>query len=64
MSIEFKSDKTKSLFDCLVRFFTEDYMVKRLYMEQAGWRTVGELSAATRSLMQRSMGNTATMESL
>src|ERR1700722_19087668 len=30
MVIEFKSDKAKSLFDSLVRFFIEDYMVRRL----------------------------------
>jgi CRP-like cAMP-binding protein len=48
MAIEFKSDKAKSLFDSLVRFFTEDYMVRRLYLEQAGWRTIGELSVATK----------------
>jgi len=48
MAIEFKSDKARSLFDSLVRFFNEDYMVRRLYLEQAGWRTIGELSAATK----------------
>jgi hypothetical protein len=48
MAMEFRSDKAKSLFDSLVRFFTEDYMVRRLYIEQAGGRTIGELSAATK----------------
>jgi hypothetical protein len=46
--IGFKFEKTRVLFDSLVRFFTEDYMVRRLFLDQAGWRTVGELSAATK----------------
>ena len=47
-AVGFKSAKTKLLFDSLVRSFTEDYMMKRLFFEQAGWRTIGELSAATK----------------
>jgi hypothetical protein len=46
--VGFKSVKSKALFDSLVKSFTEDYMMKRRYLEQAGWRTIGELSAATR----------------
>lgn len=46
--VAFESAKTKVLFDSLVKSFTEDYMMKRLYLEQAGWRTVGELAAATK----------------
>ena len=46
--VGFKSAKSKLLFDTLIRFWTEDYMLKRLYLEQAGWRTVGELAAATK----------------
>jgi CRP-like cAMP-binding protein len=46
--IGFESGRTKLVFESLVRSFTEDYMVKRLYLEQAGWRTVGELSRATK----------------
>jgi hypothetical protein len=47
-AIAFKSEKAKLLFDCLAKFFMSDYMVKRLYLEQAGWRTLGELSTATK----------------
>jgi len=47
-AIAFKYEKTRVLFDSLVKFFTEDYMVKRLFLDQAGWRTVGELSTATK----------------
>jgi CRP-like cAMP-binding protein len=46
--IAFKSKMTRLLFDNMVGSFAEDYMVKRLYLEQAGWRTIGELSAATK----------------
>jgi hypothetical protein len=46
--IEFKLEKTKLLFESFVKAFVEDYMVKRRYFEQSGWRTFSELSAATK----------------
>ena len=48
IAMSFKHEKTRVLFDSLVKIFTEDYMVRRLVFEQAGWRTVGELSSATK----------------
>jgi CRP-like cAMP-binding protein len=47
-AVEFTSEKTGVLFDSLVKSFTEDYMLKRLYLDQAGWRTVGDLAKATK----------------
>jgi tetratricopeptide (TPR) repeat protein len=47
-TVEFKSQKAKLLFDGLVKSFTDDYMVKRRYFEQAGWRTFSELSTVTK----------------
>jgi Cyclic nucleotide-binding domain len=47
-AIEFRSERTRLVFDCLVKSFTGDYMVRRLYSEQAGWRTLGELSKTTK----------------
>jgi hypothetical protein len=47
-TIEFGSKRAKLLFDNLVKSFTQDYMVRRLYFEQAGWRTFSELAKTTR----------------
>lgn len=46
--IEFKSKRTKVLFDYVVKCFIRDYMMSRLYFEQAGWRSLGEISEGTR----------------
>ncbi len=45
--IQFQSERAKRVFDYAVRNFIQDYMVKRLYSEQAGWRSYGEVSAGT-----------------
>lgn len=39
-TFEFKTAEEKGVFDSLVKAFTEDYMGRRLYLEQAGWRTL------------------------
>jgi CRP-like cAMP-binding protein len=46
-TIEFKSNEARLLFDHLVKAFTEDYMVRRLYFEQAGWMSLSALAKAT-----------------
>lgn len=46
--MDFKSERARTLFDYIVRCFTRDYMVARLYFEQAGWRSLGEISAGTK----------------
>ena len=63
-TIEFKSDNAKLLFNNLVKSFTDDYMVRRLYFEQAGWMTFGELAKATsipRSSLYGEHGNYGSM---
>jgi hypothetical protein len=61
---EFNSEKSRLLFDSLVKSFTDDYMVKRLYFEQAGWRTLSEMSRVTkipRATLYGEHGNYGTM---
>ena len=45
---EFREAQTKILFDFLVRAFVEDYMKKRLYIEQSGWRSLTQISELTK----------------
>ena len=40
--------QTKGLFDFLVDAFIEDYMRKRLYIEQSGWRSLVQIANACR----------------
>ena len=41
-------DQTKVAFDFLVQAFIEDYMRKRIYIEQSGWRSLIQISGASR----------------
>jgi hypothetical protein len=42
--VQFKSDTTRKVFDSLVDFFIEDYMVKKYISEKSGWRTLAEIA--------------------
>jgi tetratricopeptide (TPR) repeat protein len=42
------SVQAQAVFDCLVRAFVEDYMNKRLQLEQAGWKSLSEIAQATK----------------
>jgi CRP-like cAMP-binding protein len=42
MKLEFKSEQSKQLFDYFSASFIEDYMKRRLAMEDSGWRNLSE----------------------
>jgi len=44
VEFEFRKPRAKAAFDYLVNAFMEDYMAKRLYLEQAGWRTLTQIA--------------------
>ncbi|MDV3293155.1 MAG: hypothetical protein LYZ70_02685 [Nitrososphaerales archaeon] len=49
---EFKKEKAQVIFECLIKAFVDDYMRKRLSMEQSGWRSlvqIAETSDVSRS---------------
>ncbi len=46
--IKFDNPTTKVVFDCLLSAFIEDYMVRKLFMDQAGWRSLTKVSDASR----------------
>ena len=46
VSMEFKSSRTRALFDYLVNSFIEDYMRKKYAMEHSGWRGLVESARA------------------
>jgi hypothetical protein len=60
--------QTKVLFDFLVDAFIEDYMRKRLHMEQSGWRSLIQIADACkmpqRALYSRSGRYGPTMNEL
>jgi TolB-like protein/Flp pilus assembly protein TadD len=51
---EFQAEQTKVIFELLVQAFVDDYMRKRLYIEQSGWRSLTQISALSR-IPQRSL---------
>lgn len=65
---EFKAKQAKEVFDCLVDGFIEDYAIKRLFLEQAGWRTLTSVAEAARvpisNLYGRRGGYGAAMQEL
>jgi hypothetical protein len=42
------SGQAQSVFDCLVKAFVEEYMSKRLQLEQAGWKSLSEIAQITK----------------
>lgn len=40
---EFKTNRAKTIFDYLVKSFSQDYMTKRLARDDSGWRSLGEV---------------------
>jgi KaiC/GvpD/RAD55 family RecA-like ATPase len=44
---EFETEKSSKLFVSLADAFIEDYMVRGLFSEKSGWRTLGELGKKT-----------------
>lgn len=47
LRVEFRLENAKRLFDFVVKCFIDDYMVERMYFEQAGWRSLGEIALKT-----------------
>ena len=43
-AVQFKSGVASKVFDALVDFFIEDYMVKRYVSDKSGWRTLPEIA--------------------
>jgi adenylate cyclase len=54
LALQGASAETRALFDFLVKAFIEDYMRKRLYFEQAGWRSLIQIADAC-SIPQRAL---------
>ncbi|MDH5362107.1 MAG: hypothetical protein OEW84_02190, partial [Aigarchaeota archaeon] len=65
---EFKTSRAEAAFDYLVNAFIEDYMSKRLYLEQAGWRALTQIAKMAKipvsSLYGRRGGYGATISEL
>jgi hypothetical protein len=45
---EFKTEAARLVFDYLVRSFIEDYMKRRLFVEEAGWRSLVQIAKDAR----------------
>ena len=45
---EFRNAQSKVLFDFLVQAFIDDYMKKRLYIDQSGWRSLTQISGSSK----------------
>jgi tetratricopeptide (TPR) repeat protein len=43
---EFKKDEGKAVFECLIQAFIDDYMKRRLSLEESGWRSLVEIAKA------------------
>jgi len=65
---EFKTSRAEAAFNYLVNAFIEDYMAKRLYLEQAGWRALTQIAKMAKipvsSLYGRRGGFGATISEL
>ena len=44
----FDTERSRQVFQCLVREFLVDYMSKRLYVDKAGWRTLVQIVRETK----------------
>jgi len=47
-SFEFRSPKSRMIFEYLIRAFIEDYMSRRFARDDSGWRSLGEVAKETR----------------
>jgi tetratricopeptide (TPR) repeat protein len=43
LSFKFTTDAARMVFDCLVHAFVEDYMKRRLFIDEAGWRSLVQI---------------------
>jgi len=41
---KFKTDAAKMVFDCLIQAFVEDYMKRKLVIQEAGWRSLVQIA--------------------
>jgi hypothetical protein len=44
-SVQFKSEIASKVFDSLIDFFIEDYMMRRYVADKSGWRTLSEIAS-------------------
>jgi hypothetical protein len=59
--IQFKSETASLVFNSLVDFFIEDYMVKRYVAEKSGWRTLPEVAQKAHVSTSGLYGKTSTL---
>jgi hypothetical protein len=59
--IQFKSEIASIVFDSLVDFFIEDYMVKKYVSEKSGWRTLAEIAQKAHVSASVLYGKTSTL---
>jgi CRP/FNR family cyclic AMP-dependent transcriptional regulator len=59
--IQFKSETANLVFNTLVDFFIEDYMVKKYVAEKSGWRTLAEIAQKAHVSTSVLYGKTSTL---